>query len=73
MMPYEWTDLTRREDLERDVKRMKNLVKKSKKQTLKSSQKLSLMKGIWKKLKITDEELEEAKKSIFNFDVEKYI
>lgn len=65
--------LTRIEDLERDVKKMKNLVKKSKKQVFKSSRKLSLMKGIWKKLKITDEELEEAKKSAFNFDVEKYV
>ncbi len=43
---------------------------------IKESKKVSkegLLIGIWKGLKVSDKELEEAKKAPFNFDVEKYI
>lgn len=66
--------LTKIENLEKELKEVKTLLKKqSNKPTQKPSKKLSDMKGIWKKLEITDEELEEAKKAIFDFDVAKYV
>lgn len=66
--------MTKIENLEKELKAVKTLLKKQgKKPTPKPSKKLSDMKGIWKKLEITDEELEEAKKAIFDFDVDKYV
>lgn len=66
--------LTKIENLEKELKEVKTLLKKQgKKPTPKPAKKLSDMKGLWKKLEITDEELEEAKKAVFDFDVDKYV
>lgn len=66
--------LTKIENLEKELKEVKTLLKRQdKKPTPKLSKKLSDMKGIWKKLEITDEELEEAKKAVFDIDVDKYV
>lgn len=55
--------------LEKDIKSLKKLVKKAEKKKAKKG----LLIGLWKGLKITDEEVEQAKKDVFDFDVEKYI
>lgn len=62
--------LTKIEHLEKEIKELKMLLKKGSKKTI---GKKSTLAGIWKGLKITDKELEEAKKSPFDFDVEKYV
>lgn len=77
--------LTKIDNLEKELKEVKKLLKEKKQKpfkksdlagiwkTPKPSKKLSDMKGLWKKLEITDEELEEAKKAVFDFDVDKYV
>ena len=67
--------LTKIENLEKELKEVKTLLKKEgvKSKAKKGSKSLGAMMGLWKKLEITDEELEEAKKSVFDFDVEKYV
>jgi len=62
-----WTKLDK---IEKELKEVKNLLKKGDKKT---TSKKSALAGLWKGLKITDEELEEAKKAVFDFDVEKYV
>ncbi len=66
--------LTKLENLEKELKEIKTLLKrKDKKSVKKTSKKLSDMKGLWKKLEITDEDLEEAKKAVFDFDIDRYV
>lgn len=66
--------LTKIDNLEKELREIKTMLKKqAKKPTPKHSKKLSAMMGLWKKLAITDEELEEAKKAVFDFDVDKYV
>lgn len=66
--------LTKITIIEKEVKEIKSLLKgKTQKSPKEASKKLDTMKGLWKKLEITDEELEEAKKAVFDFDVEKYV
>lgn len=67
--------LSRIEHIEQDLKEVKALLKNetSAHSSTKVSKKVYAMKGLWKKLKITDAELEEAKKAVFDFDVEKYV
>lgn len=62
--------LTKLEKIEKELKEVKSLLKKESK---KSTSKKSTLAGIWKGLEITDEELAEAKKAVFDFDIEKYV
>jgi len=63
------------EQLENQVKRLKALVVSTDKKntTIKKAKKNSALIGIWKGIDITDEEVEQAKKDAFDFDVEKYV
>ncbi len=56
-------------ELEKEIKVLKSLVKKGSKKPKNKS----LLAGIWTGLKVTDKELEETKKAPFNFDLEKYL
>lgn len=60
------------EQLEKELKSLKTLVGQKNKKVKKPSKKSALI-GLWKGLKITDEEIEQAKKDVFDFDVEKYV
>lgn len=62
--------ISRIENLEQELKELKNIVKY---QAKKPSDKLSSMKSLWKKLKISDEDIKEAKKSLFGHDINKHI
>ena len=62
--------LTKLENLEKELKEIKTLLKETGK---KAVTKKSTLAGLWKGLNITDEDLDEAKKAVFDFDVEKYV
>lgn len=61
------------EQLENQVKSLKKIVKQAEGKKPKKAKKKSALIGIWKGLNITDEEIEQAKKDVFHFDVEKYV
>lgn len=61
--------LTRINELEKEIKVLKSLTKKG----TQRAPKKDLLTGIWKGLKVTNKELENAKKAPFDFDVEKYV
>lgn len=61
--------ITRISELEKEIKDLKFLVNKGNKR----SQKKSMLIGMWKGLKISNAEIENAKKAPFDFDVEKYV
>lgn len=61
------------EQLEQQVKSLKKIVKQAEGKKSKKAKKKSALIGIWKGLNITDEEIEQAKKNVFDFDVEKYV
>lgn len=60
------------EQLEKELESLKTLVEQKNKKVKKPFKKSALI-GLWKGLKITDEEIEQAKKDVFDFDVEKYV
>lgn len=61
------------EQLENQVKSLKKIVKQAEKKEPKKAKKKSALIGIWKGINITDEEIEQAKRDIFHFDIEKYV
>jgi len=62
------------EQLEKQVKTLKALVSSNgKKSTPKKAIKKGALVGIWKGLNITEDEIEQAKKDVFDFDIEKYV
>lgn len=60
------------EQLEKELESLKAVVGQNGKKIKKPFKKSALI-GLWKELKITDEEIEQAKKDVFDFDVEKYV
>lgn len=65
--------LARIEHIEQDLEEVKAILKKSADKSILKKYKKSTLAGLWKGLKITDQELEESKKAIFDFDVDKYV
>lgn len=56
--------LTKIDVLEKELKELKKALQKK---TMKPTQSLATMKSLWKKLKVSDEELDEAKRAVFDF------
>lgn len=60
------------EELEKELESLKTLVGQKDKKVKKPLKKSALV-GLWKGLKITDQEIKQAKKDVFDFDAEKYV
>lgn len=62
--------VTKIETIEKELEELKALVKYEDKNP---SKKLTTMKGIWRKLKISDKDIDDAKKSLFDYDIERHV